>query len=87
MSPEYVFTLLYILLSICIIYPPIEFISAGLTIPAVFGSLLGAEEERFVSYHIKRSVLTLLIFSLLPLGYVLGLVVFAYDDNVIEINL
>lgn len=86
MSSDILFTLLYILLTICVIYPPIEFISAGLTIPTVFSSFLGLEEEQFIRYHIKRSSLTLFIYSLLPLGYILGLVVFAYDEEVIEIK-
>lgn len=86
MSSDILFTLLYILLTICVIYPPIEFISAGLTIPTAFSSFLGFEEEQFIRYHIKRSSLTLFVYSLLPLGYILGLVVFAYDEEVIEVG-
>lgn len=82
MSSEIAYTLLYTLLTICIIYPPIEFVSAGLTIPIIFSKILGSEEEQFVRYHIKRSALTLLIYSLLPFGYVLGLLMFVVQENV-----
>lgn len=82
MTPEYIFTVLYILLSICIIYPPIEFIAAGFTVASVFGSFLGSEDEEFVRFHLRRSSLTLFVYTLLPLGYVMGLVSFAFDENV-----
>lgn len=82
MSSEIAYTLFYTLLTICIIYPPIEFVSAGLTIPIMFSKVLGSEEEQFVRYHIKRSSLTLLVYSLLPLGYILGLLLFVVQENV-----
>lgn len=52
----------------CIIYPPTEFVSAGLTIKDIFSNLLGSENEFFVQYHIRKSVITLLIYSMLPFG-------------------
>lgn len=82
MTPEYVFTILYMVLCICIIYPPIEFISSGLTISSVFGSLLGSEDEEFIRYHLKRSTITLFVYSMLPLGYILGLFCFAFEEDV-----
>lgn len=82
MSSEIVYTLLCMLLTFCVIYPPTEFVSAGITIPVLFSSILGSEEEEFIRYHIKRSTLTLFIYSLLPFIYILGLLLFVVDENV-----
>nr|CAH7739502.1 unnamed protein product [Callosobruchus chinensis] len=71
MSTDFVFTIVYFLLCVCLIYPPTEFVSAGLTIPALFSGYLGVEIEDFIKYHIRKSCLYLFIFSLLPLGYVI----------------
>ncbi|GJQ87815.1 hypothetical protein Trydic_g18666 [Trypoxylus dichotomus] len=73
MSSDIFITLLYFLLSVCIIYPPTEFVSAGITIPNLFSSFLGSEYEQFVKYHIKRSCITLLVYSCIPLGYIVWL--------------
>ncbi|XP_033209594.1 E3 ubiquitin-protein ligase TM129 [Belonocnema kinseyi] len=72
----YIFTVFYMLLSACIIYPPIEFVSAGITVKDIFSSWLGSENEFFIQYHIKRSIATLFVHSVLPFGYLLGLVLF-----------
>lgn len=66
---EFVFSLVYFLLSIGIIYPPTEFVSIGLTINNVFGSFLGSIDVGFVQYHLRRTCLTLFIHSILPLFY------------------
>ncbi|XP_028165991.1 E3 ubiquitin-protein ligase TM129 [Ostrinia furnacalis] len=66
-------TLFYVLLSICIIYPPTEFVSAGFTIAQLFEGFLGSENVNFVGYHMKRISITAFIHSLLPLGYVFTL--------------
>lgn len=68
MSAFFFYTLFYILMSGCIIYPPTEFVSAGLTIKDIFSNWLGSENEFFVQYHIKRSIITLFIHSMLPFG-------------------
>jgi len=68
MSALLFYTLFYFLMSGCIIYPPTEFVSAGLTIKDVFANWLGSENEFFIQYHIRRSVATLLLHSALPLG-------------------
>ncbi|XP_018324396.1 E3 ubiquitin-protein ligase TM129 [Agrilus planipennis] len=73
MNTEIMYTLFYLLLTVCVIYPPSEFISLGFTIPSLFTSLLGSESEEFIAYHIKRSILTLFVYSVLPLGYIVGL--------------
>ncbi|KAL0118264.1 hypothetical protein PUN28_009131 [Cardiocondyla obscurior] len=80
MSALFLYTLFYFLISICIIYPPTEFVSAGLTVKDIFANWLGSENEFFVEYHIRRSVATLLLHSVLPLGYVLGLLYFNHID-------
>lgn len=82
MSEDLQYTLLYILLCICIIYPPNEIIACGLTIPDLFSSILGLEYQELIVYHIRRSSLMLFIYSILPLGYVLGLFVLGYQDEV-----
>ncbi|KAI4486165.1 hypothetical protein M0802_012484, partial [Mischocyttarus mexicanus] len=80
MSAYLFYTLIYCLISGFIIYPPVEFVSAGLTIKSLFANWLGSETESFVKYHIKRSVLTLFIHSLLPFGYILGFTLFDHID-------
>lgn len=72
------FTLFYVLVSVGIVYPPVEFISAGFTIPALFARYLCSENEYFIQYHIQRSALTLCVHSLLPFGYVF-LMMLHYD--------
>lgn len=69
MSSTFLFyTISYSLITSCIIYPPTEFVAAGLTIKQVFDGFLGSESEHFIQYHIKRSIVTLLVHSLLPFG-------------------
>ena len=82
MSTFFFYTLSYTLMSGCIIYPPTEFVSAGLTIKSIFSNWLGSENEFFTQYHIRRSAITLFIHSVLPFGYVSGLIVFGYVDTV-----
>lgn len=62
----------------CIVYPPTEFVSAGLTVKDIFANWLGSENEFFIQYHIKRSIVTLIVHSMLPLGYILGLIFFGH---------
>ncbi|KAM3958220.1 E3 ubiquitin-protein ligase TM129 [Aphomia sociella] len=63
-------TLFYLLFSICVVYPPTEFVSAGFTIAQLFENYLGSENVNFIGYHMKRITITALIHSTLPLGYV-----------------
>ncbi|KAI5643588.1 putative transmembrane protein precursor domain-containing protein [Phthorimaea operculella] len=65
-----ILTLVYILFSICVIYPPQEFSTAGFTIAQVFDNYLGSENVNFMGYHMKRITITVLIHSALPLGYI-----------------
>ncbi|KAI4460427.1 e3 ubiquitin-protein ligase [Holotrichia oblita] len=81
MSTEIFITILYLLLSVCLIYPPAEFVSAGITIPNIFSSFLGSEYEHFVKYHVKRSCITLLIYSCIPLGYIIWFLLFTNNKD------
>uniref|UniRef100_A0A915EGT3 Uncharacterized protein n=1 Tax=Ditylenchus dipsaci TaxID=166011 RepID=A0A915EGT3_9BILA len=54
------------LFSICVIFPPQEFGSAGFTIPKIFYFLLGDERFNFVEFHLRRTILTVFIHSCLP---------------------
>lgn len=69
---EIVYHLVFLLFSYCIIYPPTEFVSIGLTINQLFAHLLGSEEIEFVQYHIRRTCLTLVAHSLLPFLYIVS---------------
>ena len=69
MEPSIVlFTFAYAVFVVCVIVPPTEFISAGLTVQNLFASWLGSEELDFIHYHIRRSTATLLFHSIIPLG-------------------
>ncbi|XP_043269386.1 E3 ubiquitin-protein ligase TM129 [Venturia canescens] len=80
MSGYFFYTLFYILMTGCIIYPPTEFVSAGLTITDLFSPWLESEDEFFIQYHLKRSIVTLFVHSMLPFGYSLGLVFLGHVD-------
>lgn len=79
MTSSLLFTVLYILFSLCFVYPPNEFISAGFTVQSLLSTWLGSENERFIQYHMRRIVATILWHSVLPLGYVVGL--YVLDDS------
>lgn len=67
---EFGFTLVFVLFSFGIIYPPQEFDSIGLTINNIFSSFLGSSDIEFIQYHLRRTCLTLLIHSILPTLYI-----------------
>ncbi|KAJ8316912.1 hypothetical protein KUTeg_004816 [Tegillarca granosa] len=71
------FTLLYIFFSLCLIAPPTEFVSAGITIQNVLSNFLGSEDMNFIYYHIKRTSATVFVHSLFPLGYYVCLGLFS----------
>ncbi|RXG70074.1 E3 ubiquitin-protein ligase [Armadillidium vulgare] len=52
-------TLLYVLFSLVIIFPPQEAISSGITIENLMNFWLGSESHSFIYYQIKRTVVTL----------------------------
>lgn len=81
-----VFTLFYLLFTGCVLYPPNEFTSMGISISALFSAYLGSENDQFVLYHIKRSVVTLLLYSALPLGYVFILWLLDFGQEVCNVH-
>ncbi|XP_017776666.1 PREDICTED: E3 ubiquitin-protein ligase TM129 [Nicrophorus vespilloides] len=83
MTADVVFLLFYLLFAFCVIFPPTECISFGFTIPQLFSSILGSEHENFIEYHMKRTAFTLLIYSVLPLGFIFGTTFFG-DENGIQ---
>ncbi|KHN72874.1 Transmembrane protein [Toxocara canis] len=79
------YTIIYVLFSICIIFPPIEFISAGFTIPSIFSSLLGDEKFDFITYQLRRTVLTMFIHLCLPFFYFVFLA-FVQDEPIFVVH-
>lgn len=67
-SPELTFTFAYVVFAFCFVFTPNEFRSAGLTVQNLFSSSLGSEDVGFTQYHIKRTSITVLVHSALPLG-------------------
>ena len=67
-SPEVTFTLTYIVFAFCFVFTPSEFRSAGFTVQNLFSGWLGSEDIGFVQYHVRRTSVTLLVHSTLPLG-------------------
>lgn len=67
-SPEVTFTLAYLVFTVCFVFTPNEFYSAGLTVQNLLSGWLGSEDAAFVPYHLRRTSATLLCHSLLPLG-------------------
>lgn len=63
-------------------YPPTEFVTAGLTIKDIFSGILGNEHRSFVQFHVRRSVLTLFVHSVLPFGYGYGLIIFEHVNDI-----
>ncbi|CAG9859396.1 unnamed protein product [Phyllotreta striolata] len=84
MSPDFIFTVVYFLLSVCFIYPPTEFLTAGVTIEHIFSSVLGNKHEDFILYHIKKSCIFLVFYSLLPVGYIFFSNLLGYANLIID---
>ena len=68
MEPGIFFTLVYTVIAICFILSPKEFETAGLTIQTMFSSYLGSEDFDFILYHVRRTTVTVLVHSFIPLG-------------------
>ncbi|XP_024138923.1 E3 ubiquitin-protein ligase TM129 [Oryzias melastigma] len=85
-SPELSFTLAYVVLAFCFVFTPNEFRAAGLTVQNVFASWLGSEDVGFIQYHVRRTSVTALVHSALPLGYYLGMCVAAPEKNLVLIH-
>lgn len=84
---ETIYSFSFLVAALCFVFPPKEVVSAGLTIQNIFSAYLGSEELDFVSYHIRRTTLTLLIHSFLPLAYYVGLLVFAPNTSWTSISI
>ncbi|XP_030001264.1 E3 ubiquitin-protein ligase TM129 isoform X1 [Sphaeramia orbicularis] len=80
-SPELSFTLAYLVFALCFVFTPNEFRSAGLTVQNLFSSWLGSEDMGFIQYHVRRTTITVLVHSALPLGYYLGMCIAAPEKN------
>ncbi|TNN43002.1 E3 ubiquitin-protein ligase TM129 [Liparis tanakae] len=80
-SPEFSFTLAYVVFSVCFVFTPNEFRSAGFTVQNLFSSWLGSEDMGFIQYHVRRTSMTVLVHSALPLGYYMGMCVAAPEKN------
>lgn len=63
-----VYTLLYIFVSACFVLRTTEFVSNGLTVENLFESFVDKEYDHFVMHHIKRSTISVVVHSCLPLG-------------------
>ncbi|XP_037953099.1 E3 ubiquitin-protein ligase TM129-like [Teleopsis dalmanni] len=68
---ELLFNLFYILLCMCIVFPPEEFQRLGFTIEEFGARLLGDEKINFILYHQRRTCLNLFVHSCLPAAYFL----------------
>ncbi|KAG5671355.1 hypothetical protein PVAND_001556 [Polypedilum vanderplanki] len=69
LQEEFGYNIIFLILLFAVIYPPQEFISAGLTVENIFAKYLGSESLLFIHYHINRSCLMLMIHSVLPIIY------------------
>lgn len=65
---DLLYTIIYLFFSLCLIAPPNEFVSAGLTVQNLLSNFLGSEDLNFIYYHIRRSTATVIVHSLFPLG-------------------
>ncbi|XP_034286407.1 E3 ubiquitin-protein ligase TM129 [Pantherophis guttatus] len=80
------FTLAYLVLTFCFVFPPTEFHLAGLTVQNLLGRWLGSEDAAFVQYHLRRGSGTLLAHAALPLGYYLGMCFAAPEKQLCNIS-
>ncbi|CAH0554619.1 unnamed protein product [Brassicogethes aeneus] len=74
------FTIFYFIISAGLIYPPAEFVAVGLTIENLFSKFLGNPLENILQYHLKRSILSLFVYSMLPLVYILMILYLNYVE-------
>ncbi|KAA0709094.1 E3 ubiquitin-protein ligase TM129 [Triplophysa tibetana] len=84
--PDTTFSLVYIVLSLCFVFTPNEFRSAGFTVQHMFSGWLGSEDISFIQHHIKRTTLTLIVHCFLPLGYYIGMCFAAPEQNLLYIH-
>ncbi|BFZ01866.1 hypothetical protein BsWGS_04905 [Bradybaena similaris] len=80
------YTIVFLFFSGCFIAPPTEFVSAGITVQNLFARWLGSQDFNFINYHRSRTTLTLLVHSFIPLGYYVGLGLFAPELDLFNID-
>ncbi|CDQ82497.1 E3 ubiquitin-protein ligase TM129 isoform 3-T3 [Salvelinus alpinus] len=85
--PEVTFSLAYIVLAFCFVFTPNEFRSAGFTVQNLFSGWLGSEDIGFIQYHVRRTSVTLLVHSTLPLGYYMGMCIAAPEKYLAYVHL
>ncbi|KAK3764172.1 hypothetical protein RRG08_044101 [Elysia crispata] len=86
MDTAILYTIIYCFFAGIFVAPPSEFVSAGITIQNLLSDWLGSEDFNFIYYHIKRTSATLIVHSLIPLGYYLGLGLFAPELNLFSLD-
>ncbi|XP_064465597.1 E3 ubiquitin-protein ligase TM129-like [Ornithodoros turicata] len=79
------FSVVYAMISACILTPPTELVTAGLTITHIFGRFIDKEDVKFVEHHIQRTLLTVVVHTFLPLGYFFGFTHLIEDESVVEL--
>lgn len=84
-SPELSFSLAYFVFSVCFVFSPGEFLSAGITVQNLFSSWLGSEDLNFIQYQVRRTSTTLLVHSALPIGYYLWMCCIVPEKQLINI--
>ena len=77
--------IVYALFTLFAIYPPNEVVSFGFSIPTLFASVLGSEQMHLIHYHMIRIMITLVIHSLLPLGYFIFIGTFSQESNLFDL--
>ncbi|MBN3276634.1 TM129 ligase, partial [Polyodon spathula] len=85
--PEVTFTLAYVVFVVCFVFTPNEFRSAGVTVQNLLSGWLGSEDLGFIHYQIKRTSATVLVHSVLPLGYYIGMCFAAPDKNLYFVHI
>ncbi|KAH9492947.1 hypothetical protein Btru_023901 [Bulinus truncatus] len=80
------YTIIYLFFAGCFVAPPTEFVSAGITIQNFLSHWLGSEDFHFIYYHIKRTTATVIVHSFLPLGYYIGLGLFAPELSLFNLD-
>lgn len=84
---EGLYSVIYWALCLVFVVPPREVSSAGVTIQNIFARFLGDVTVDFVKYHIRRSCVTLIVHSLLPLGELhCNIVLQICLDNLINVS-
>uniref|UniRef100_A0A336MJS4 CSON000280 protein n=1 Tax=Culicoides sonorensis TaxID=179676 RepID=A0A336MJS4_CULSO len=66
---DWIYILFAFITSFCFMFN--EFASAGVSVKGIFGKFFGDEYSQFVEYHLKRTSITLIVHSALPIFFTL----------------